>query len=210
MCNTPRDSGHVRGVIRLVAALVITSSLLFGSSAGPATAVGLETAGGFGELRDDAADTFMSHLLEEINARRDARGTPRLTFVARGANAVLDEFLAYVAPAMTHPNPCMHRKLGDALAWDYVAGHGYGSSPLGEVLACPAPDWSRYWTPARAAEGWLLSPDHADILYGDPKANAIACGALAPHKSGQSVAAAAVLCVTYRDAAAAGETTPGT
>ena len=49
------------------------------------------------------------------------------------------------------------------------------------------------------AESWLESPAHADILYGDPEANAIACGAYAGRKSGRSMAAAAVLCVTYHD-----------
>lgn len=186
-------------VRRVVAALLVTSSLVFASPARPTIAVGPDVAGGLTEVRDEATNAFMNRLLDEINARRDAVGTPRLAFVAHGANAALDEFLAYVAPAMMYPNPCMHLTIGDALAWDYVADHGYGSNPLGEVLACPAPDASGYWTPSRTAEMWLASPGHAEILYGDPEANAIACGAYAPRKSGRSIAAAAVLCVTYRD-----------
>ena len=191
-------SGHATLFIRLVAAaLIVSSTLLVSAPAVPAFAVGV--ADDLVEVRDDATDAFVSRLLDEINARRDAVGTPRLAFVAHGANAVLDEFLTYTAPSMTYPNPCMHVTIGDALAWDYVAGHGYGSSPLGEVLACPDSDASDYWTPSRTAESWLASPAHSDILYGDPEANAIACGAYAPRKSGRSVAAAAVLCVTYRE-----------
>jgi hypothetical protein len=185
---------------RLVAAaLIVFTTLLIPSSATTAHAVGVDLAVDLVEVRDEATDAFVSRLLDEINARRDAVGTPRLAFVAHGANAALDEFLAHVAPGMMYPNPCMHLTMGDALAWDYVAGYGYGSNPVGEVLACPDPDASGYWTPSRTAESWLVSPVHADILYGDPDANAIACGAYAPRKSGRSVAAAAVLCVTYRD-----------
>ena len=190
-------SGRTTLLFRLVAAalLVFTSQVL----AQPATAARRDLVGDLVEVRDDATDAFMNRLLDEINARRDAVGTPRLTFVATGANAALNEFLAYVAPAMMYPNPCMHLTIGDALAWDYVADHGYGSNPLGEVLACPSPDSGSYWTPSRTADSWLQSPGHADILYGDFEANAIACGAYAPRRSGRSVAAAAVLCVTYRD-----------
>lgn len=184
---------------RVVAALFVTASLVFASPAHPVSAVDPDRVGNLFEVRNEATDAFMNRLLDEINARRDAVGTPRLAFVARGANAALDEFLAYTAPAMMYPNPCMHLTIGDALAWDYVADQGYGSNPLGEVLACPDPDASGYWTPSLTAEMWLASPGHADILYGDPEARAIACGAYAPRKSGRSVAAAAVLCVTYRD-----------
>jgi uncharacterized protein YkwD len=183
----------------VVAILFATASLIFASPARSASAIGPDVAGDLTEVRDEATNAFMNRLLDEINARRDAVGTPRLAFVAHGANAALDEFLAYVAPGMMYPNPCMHLTIGDALAWDYVADHGYGSNPLGEVLACPDPEGSGYWTPSRTAESWLVSPGHAEILYGDPEANAIACGAYAPRKSGRSIAAAAVLCVTYRD-----------
>ena len=192
-------SGHSTLFFRLVAALAIAFSLPLASSARSAHAVVRDVAEEVVQVRDEATDAFVSRLLDEINARRDAVGTPRLAFVAHGANAALDEFLAYVAPAIMYPNPCMHLTIGDAVAWDYVAGQGYGSNPLGEVLACPDTDASGYWTPSRTAESWLVSPGHAEILYGDPDANAIACGAYAPRKSGRSLAAAAVLCVTYRD-----------
>ncbi len=194
-------SDHATCLLRrlLVAALLVTFAMAFASPPRLAMAVGPSASAGIVEVRDDATDAFVSRLLDEINARRDAVGTPRLSFVAHGANAALDEFLAYTAPSMTYPNPCMHVTIGDAVAWDYVAGHGYGTNPVGEVLACPDPDGSGYWTPSRTADSWLESPVHADILYGDPDANAIACGAYAPRKSGRSVAAAAVLCVTYRD-----------
>ena len=199
MRYTLQYSGHTTLLRRLMAAaLLLTIVLPVTSPARAASAVGT-AINEVVEVRDDATDAFLSRLLDEINARRDAVGTPRLVFVAPGANAALDEFLAYAAPAITYPNPCMHLMIGDAVAWDYVAGQGYGTNPVGEVLACPAPDADSYWTPSLTADSWLESPGHADILYGDPEASAIACGAYAPRKSGRTVAAAAVLCVTYRD-----------
>ncbi len=193
----PRDT--ILPLRAAVAALLFTIVVPFASPAGLTIAVGMDVAEDLVELHDEATDAFVGHLLDEINARRDALGTPRLAFVAHGANQALDQFLASVAPSMEYPNPCMHQTVGDALAWDYVAGAGVGASPLGEVLACPGPDPKGYWTPSRTAESWWSSPMHADILYGDFEANAIACGAYAPRKSGRSLAAAAVLCVTYRD-----------
>ena len=183
----------------VVAALLVALSLASVSPVRPALAVGSSVADDLVEVRDEVTDAFVSRLLDEINVRRDAVGTRRLKFVAHGANAALNEFLGYTAPAMTYPNPCMHLTVGDAVAWDYVARYGYGTNPVGEVLACPAPDASGYWTPSRTADRWLESPVHAEILYRDPEASAIACGAYAPRKSGRSIAAAAVLCVTYRD-----------
>jgi len=180
-------------------ALLFAIVVPFASPADSAFAGDMDVADGLVELRDDATNAFVGRLLDEINTRRDALGTPRLTFVAHGANEALDQFLSYVAPSMEYPNPCMHQTVGDALAWDYVAGTGVGASPLGEVLACPGPDPKGYWTPSRTAESWWTSPMHADILYGDFEATGIACGAYAPKKSGRSLAAAAVLCVTYRD-----------
>ena len=192
-------SGHATRFRRLIAAALLLVIALPGASpARPASAVGT-AIDEVVAVRDDATDSFLSRLLDEINARRDAVGTPRLVFVAHGANAALDEFLAYAAPAITYPNPCMHLTIGDAVAWDYVAGQGYGTNPVGEVLACPTADADSYWTPSLTADSWLESPMHASILYGDPEANAIACGAYAPRGSGRTVAAAAVLCVTYRD-----------
>jgi len=188
---------HSLILLRFAAAALFVATT--SSLASPAdTAHAVDVIDDVGEIRDEVSDAFMTRLLDEINARRARVGTAPLTFVAHGANVVLDEFLSYVAPSMEYPNPCMHQTIGDALAWDFVAGQGYGGSPLGEVLACPAPAAQGYWTPARTAESWLTSPVHADILYADPEASMIACGAYAAQKSGRSVAAAAVLCVTYR------------
>jgi hypothetical protein len=194
-------SGHAIPLFRrfVLAALIVATCSSLVSPAEPASAAASAVAEGVIVVRDQATDAFVARLLDEINARRDAVGTPRLSFVGHGANAALDEFLAYTAPSISYPNPCMHVTIGDALAWDYVAGYGYGTNPIGEVLACPNPDASGYWTPSRTADSWLESPVHADILYGDPEANAIACGAYAPRKTGRNMAAAAVLCVTYRD-----------
>lgn len=195
--HVPPQLRRCLNLVRIVAAtLLVASALLVARPPEPAHA--LDLGADIIEVQD-ASRTFMTGLLSEINARRAMVGTAPLALATHGANGALDDFLAFVGPSLMYPNPCMHLTIGDALAWDFVADRGYGGSPLGEVLACPTADADAYWTPALAADSWMASPSHAGILYADPDANAIACGAYATRRSGRAVAAAAVLCVTFRE-----------
>lgn len=150
---------------------------------------------------EDVSDPFLTRLLQEINDRRDAAGTPPFTFVPRSANDALDTFFAQAAPAIAWPSPCLHNDVDGALAWDYVLAAGFGGEARGEVLACPGPE--PYWTPGRVAEIWWTSPVHHEILYADADANAIACSAYGMtagqrRNRSRSDAASAVICVTFR------------
>jgi hypothetical protein len=148
---------------------------------------------------NDIGDPFLNRLLDEINIRRDAAGTQRLAFVPRPANDALGEFLGETAPTIAWPNPCMHQLVGGGYSWDYMqAATGFGAEARGEVLACPGPQ--PYWTPDRTAEQWWASPVHFSVLYADPYANAVACSAYGAQGGGKkknSIAAMAVLCVTF-------------
>jgi hypothetical protein len=157
----------------------------------------------------------MTRLLDEINKRRDVVGTQHLSFIPADASAVLDGFLAQTMPSMAWPRPCQHHIVGGAFSWEYVQATGFDGDPRGEVLACPGPQ--PYWTPSRAAEQWWESPSHFAVLYADPDANGLACSAngiragavvkvTSTKRKGAPVqsqltgdAAAAVLCVTFRD-----------
>ncbi|MCC7106792.1 MAG: hypothetical protein IT307_16790 [Chloroflexi bacterium] len=152
---------------------------------------------------DEVTDGYLNRLLGEINARRHALGTQSLVYVPRHANDALDGYLQDAAPAMAWPGPCGHGITG-AFAWDYVLAAGFWGEARGEVIACPGPE--PYWTPNRAAETWWSSPYHFGVLYGDPDANAIACGAYGTQGGGSKKkrnntggdAAIAVVCVTFR------------
>jgi hypothetical protein len=149
----------------------------------------------------DVADPFLTRLLDEINIRRDAAGTPRLAFVPRPANDALGAFLGETAPTIAWPRPCMHQLFSGGYSWDYVhAATGFDAEARGEVLACPGPE--PYWTPDRAAEQWWTSPIHFDVLYADGDANAVACSAYGTQGGGKkksTSAAMAILCVTFHE-----------
>jgi hypothetical protein len=81
-----------------------------------------------------------------------------------------------------------------APGWDYVAASGFKARAGGEVLGCPGDGF--YWTPRQIADGWWGSPTHFDALYGDARANAVACGAYAAGNGGQGYRT--VTCITYR------------
>jgi hypothetical protein len=151
---------------------------------------------------ENVADPFLNRLLDEINIRRDAVGTPRLVFVPRPANDALNSFLGYTAPTIAWPGPCMHQLINGGYSWDYMqAATGFDAEARGEVLACPGPE--PYWTPDRAAEQWWESPVHFDVLYADWDANAVACSAYGTQgmggKKNRTSAAMAVLCVTFHE-----------
>jgi hypothetical protein len=156
---------------------------------------------------DDQASAFLGRLLVAINKRRDAVGTQHLGYIPPDAAAPLDGFLNKTLPSLTWPRPCGHRLLSGAFSWDYVRATGFDAEARGEVLACPGPE--PHWTPDLAAEQWWESPIHFAVLYADPYANALGCGASGLRdgattgkgkgKNRLEGAASAILCVTFRE-----------
>ena len=63
----------------VIAALLVTLSLPLTSPVRAAFATGSIASDYAVEVRDGVTDAFVSRLLDEINARRDAVGTPRST-----------------------------------------------------------------------------------------------------------------------------------
>ena len=53
-----------------------------------------------------------------------------------------------------------------------------------------------HWTPKQIADGWWNSPSHFGSLYGDPSANAVACGTYGAGRDGRGYQT--VACITYR------------
>ena len=81
-----------------------------------------------------------------------------------------------------------------APGWDYVAAVGVDAEVGGEVLGCPGD--GHFWTPKAIADGWWNSPSHFSPLYGNPSANAVACGTYGAGRDGNGYQT--VACVTYR------------
>ena len=76
---------------------------------------------------DEVSDPYLTRLLDEINLRRQAAGTPRLRFVPRRANDALVDFLREMAPDLGWPGPCGHHLVDGGSSWDYMqakAGSG--------------------------------------------------------------------------------------
>lgn len=153
--------------------------------------------GGYDVLEAEmaAGRSYLDQLLDEINWRRSGVGTPPLAYVSASANAALNRHVADLTATMLSSGVCTHG-VGDPprFGWDYVAETGFSGEGTGEVIACP--DADGFWTAARVADGWLGSPYHAQILYADPSANVVACGAYGPQNGGRAYQT--VLCVTYR------------
>lgn len=142
-----------------------------------------------------ASRSYLEQLLDEINRRRSAAGTPPLAFVSSEANAALDRHAAELTATMLASGVCGHG-VGDPprFGWDYVADAGVDAEGAGEVIACPGGDG--FWTAARVADGWWGSPFHARVLYDDSSANALACGTYGPQNGGRAYQT--ILCVTLR------------
>ena len=141
------------------------------------------------------ASRYMDQLLSEINARRAKAGTPPIAYAASAANAAVDQYLADLTPMMLAYNACFHG-MGNPVppGWDYVAMSGLAGEARGEVIACP--DSNGFWTAKTIADGWWNSPMHHMYLYGDPGANAVACGTYGAQKGGSAYLT--IACVTYR------------
>ena len=146
---------------------------------------------GLGVSTAGAAAPYLDQLLDEINRRREQAGTPPLTYAPDDANDAVGRYLADLTPLMLAAHGCFH---GSSPGWSYVAAVGFRAEPRGEVLACPSNDG--YWTPDRIADGWWSSPVHQRVLYGDPNANAVACGTYGSQRGGATYQT--IACVTYR------------
>jgi hypothetical protein len=190
MLAMPGSSRVVLGLSRLFTSALIVA-LLFQLAAAPAVAAPAAA-------EDDGTDPYLTRLLDEINARRQADGTPSVRLVPRPANEALREFLDQTAPVLAWPGPCGHQLVEGGTSWDYLQARvGFGAEAHGEVLACPGP--VPYWTPERAADAWWTSQLHRAILYDDPDVNAVACATSGASRArGRVGPADAVLCVTYR------------
>ncbi|MCC6179095.1 MAG: hypothetical protein IT305_27610 [Chloroflexi bacterium] len=193
---------HLTAMLPLLRATLAAALLASVTLVAPGVALAAPQSAGSSAapIHKPAADdygTYLSRLLDEINARRAAVGTQSLHFVPQAANAALGQFLDLTSPSLAWPMPCAHQFVGNEFSWDYVAASGYEGQALGEVLACPGPE--PYWTPARAAESWWESPYHFDVLYADGAATEIACSANGFQRGKRDTAATAVLCVLYRE-----------
>jgi uncharacterized protein YkwD len=135
---------------------------------------------------------YLGQLLNEINARRAAVGSPPLAYADPNANAAVGHYLADLTPMMQSMNACFHGMHNPVPpAWDYVSASGLDAEVRGEVLGCPMEGFQ--WTPQQIASSWWDSPSHFAYLYGDPYANVVACGGYGPGNRGY----ATVACVTF-------------
>lgn len=141
------------------------------------------------------ATPYLDELLAAINRRRGQAGTAPLTYASETANAALSRHVEEMTPVMAATGTCGHG-LGDPprYGWDAVAETGFTGQGRGEVIACPDDNGS--WTATRTADVWWESASHQMILYADPNANAVVCGAHGPQRGGSAYRT--IVCVTYR------------
>ena len=173
---------------RLLAAALLAASTLLAPLAAPSAALAAAPA-------EAPSAAYMDRLLGEINARRARVGTAPLVYVAPTANQAVSQYLTDLTPIMQAYNTCFHGMYNPvAPGWDYVSAAGLDAEVGGEVLGCPMDDF--YWTPQQIADGWWSSPSHFGSLYGDPSANAVACGAYGAGRGGNGYQT--VACITYR------------
>ena len=176
---------------RLLAATLLAAWVFAAPFTAPAAALAAPSAA----PAEAPSAAYMDQLLGEINARRARAGTAPLAYVAPAANQAVSQYLTDLTPLMQAYRSCFHG-MGNPVApgWDYVAAAGLDAEVGGEVLGCPMEGY--YWTPKAIADGWWNSPSHFGPLYGDPGANAVACGtygAARDERGYQTVA-----CITYR------------
>jgi uncharacterized protein YkwD len=144
---------------------------------------------------DTRAASYLDQLLNEINARRAAAGTPPVVYAGWQENQAVGQYLADLTPMMVAMHSCFHGQYNPVSpSWDYVAASGFEGQARGEVLACPGDDG--FWTAPKIADGWWNSPSHWQSLYGDGRVNAIACGTFGPQRGGRAYQT--IACVTYR------------
>ena len=176
---------------RLLAAALLAVSAVAAPLAAPSAALAAPSAA----PAEAPSAAYMDQLLGEINARRAKAGTAPLAYVAPAANQAVSQYLADLTPLMRAYRTCFHG-MGDPVApgWDYVAATGVDAEVGGEVLGCPGDGY--YWTPKAIADGWWNSPSHFGSLYGDPSANAVACGTYGAGRDQRGYQT--VACVTYR------------
>jgi uncharacterized protein YkwD len=144
---------------------------------------------------DARAASYLDQLLNEINDRRARAGSPPVVYVGLEANQAVGQYLADLTPRMVAVHSCFHGT-GNPVqpSWDYVKGSGFGGEARGEVLACPGDNG--FWTAPKIADGWWNSPSHWRSLYGDPRANAIACGTFGAQNGGRAYQT--IACTTFR------------
>lgn len=176
---------------RLLAAALLAVSAI----AAPIAATPAAQAAPVAAPAEAPSGAYMDQLLGEINARRAQVGTAPLAYVAPAANQAVSEYLADLTPLMQAYQTCFHGMYNPvAPGWDYVAAVGLDAEVGGEVLGCPGDGF--FWTPQQIADGWWESPSHFGSLYGDPSANAVACGAYGAGRNGRGYQT--VACITYR------------
>ncbi len=176
---------------RLLAAALLAASVVAAPFVAPSAAQAAPVAA----PAEAPSPAYMDQLLGEINARRARAGTAPLAYVAPAANQAVSQYLADLTPLMRAYNTCFHG-MGDPVApgWDYVAAVGLNAEVGGEVLGCPMDGF--HWTAKQIADGWWNSPSHFGSLYGDPSANAVACGTYGAGRDGRGYQT--VACITYR------------
>ena len=180
---------------RLLAAALLAVSALAAPVAAPPAAQAAPVAAPVAAPAEAPSAAYMDQLLREINARRARAGTAPLAYVAPSANQAVSQYLTDLTPLMRAYRTCFHG-MGNPVApgWDYVAAVGLDAEVGGEVLGCPMDGF--FWTPQQIADGWWNSPSHFGSLYGDPSANAVACGTYGAGRDGRGYQT--VACITYR------------
>jgi uncharacterized protein YkwD len=161
----------------------------------PAPALAADQTDVAAGVLDSRAASYLDQLLNEINDRRARAGSPPVVYAGMEANVAVGQYLADLTPMMVSMHSCFHGT-GNPVSpsWDYVKGIGFRGEARGEVLACPGDNG--FWTAPKIADGWWNSPSHWRSLYGDPRANAIACGTFGPQNGGRAYQT--IACTTFR------------
>lgn len=146
-------------------------------------------------LLDAPATTYLDNLLGEISVRRARAGSPPVVYAGEKANRAVSQYLADLTPRMVAVRSCFHGNGNPVLpGWDYVKGSGFTGQARGEILACPGDNG--FWTAPKIADGWWGSLSHWRSLYGDPAANAIACGTFGAQNGGRAYQT--IACITFK------------
>jgi hypothetical protein len=176
---------------RLLAAAMLAASVLVAPLATPSAALAAPAAA----PAEAPSPAYLDQLLNEINARRAKVGAPALIYAGPEANLAVSQYLTDLTPLMKARRLCFHGSNNPvAPGWDYVKASGFDARVGGEVIGCPGDGF--YWTPQQIADGWWGSPSHFQSLYGDARANAVACGAYAAGNGGKGYQT--VACITFR------------
>ena len=180
---------------RLLTAAIMALSIVAAPFTASAAALAAPLEAPAAAPAEAPSPAYLDQLLNEINARRAKIGAPALMYAGPEANLAVSQYLTDLTPLMKARRYCFHGMNNPvAPGWDYVKASGFDARVGGEVIGCYGDNF--YWTPQQIADGWWSSPTHYQALYGDAKANAVACGAYAAGNGGKGYQT--VACVTFR------------